>query len=520
MSARSEGGRLRRTWPQRLLICFNVCCIGFALVAAALVAYAKETVAQIPRVTISGPGVKPVADLAPGAPQNFLIVGVDDATGLAEDDPAGDDRPPGLRSDTIMVVRIDPKEEEARILSFPRDLWVDIPGQGPNRINSAIQYGTDGGVNLLIATLKENFNIDINHYVQVNFAGFKNVISQIGGVPVYLSNPVRDGNSGLFQPQAGCVTLDEDQALAYARSRNLQYQEDGRWQLDPSVDFGRISRQQDFTRRVLKRAIERGARNPATLRRMVESGVTSIRLDQYTTAGDLITLGRTFRDYDPDELITYSLPVTDAIRDGGAKVLDLIPGESEPILALFRGTGSAGGSATVVVPGSVTVRVLNGTGIQNQGADTTDQFAAAGFKVRSPGNDTAMRYARTEVRYRPGQEAQAVLVARYLGTNGSPVLIPDDEVPEITVVTGDDLLAVVATPRAVDQIATTTAPPVPAATSTTVPGAAGSGATLPGAPTAPEIAAEATTTPADPGVPVTEPKGYLPGTPPVGVPCG
>lgn len=504
MPVRPGGSRLRRTWPQRLLISFNVCSIAVALVGAGLVAYAKQTVAQIPRVTISGSGVQPVAELQPGAPRNFLIVGVDSDEGLAADDPVRDGRDSGaqaasgLRSDTIMVVRIDPAEKKARILSFPRDLWVDIPGHGRNRINSAIQYGQDGTPSLLIATLKANFDIDINHYVQVDFAGFKNVVKQIGGVQVYLSNPVRDGYSGLDQPTAGCVTLDEDQALAYARSRHLQFEEDGRWKTDGSSDLGRISRQQDFTRRVIKRAIEKGARNPATLRRMVESGLKTIALDQFTTIEDLITLGRTFRDYDPDQLLSYSLPVVDAVR-GGAAVLDLVEAGSEPILQLFRGSGSAGGSAAEVLPSSVTVRVLNGTGKLNQGADTTAQFAAAGFQVRSPGNDTEMTFLQTEVRYRPGQEAEAVLVARYLTAN--PALVPDPTVPEITVVTGADLFTVLPTPRPADEITTTT---------TTVPGDPG--------PTTTE--ATGATTAADPGVATTLPKGYLPDAEGAGASCG
>ncbi len=486
-----------------------------ALVAAGLVAYAKQTVAQIPRVTI-GKDLQSVDELASGDPQNFLIVGVDSDEGLAADDPVRDGRDAevtGLRSDTIMVVRIDPEAGEARVLSFPRDLWVDIPNQGRNRINTAIQYGDDGGPSLLVATIKQNFDIDINHYVQVDFAGFKNVVRQIGGVEVYLSNPVRDGYSGLFQPQAGCVTLDADQALAYARSRHLQYQEDGEWETDPSVDFGRISRQQDFTRRVLKRAIERGARNPATLRRMVESGTKSIALDEYTTAGDLIRLGRTFRDYDPDELKTYSLPVDDVVR-GGAMVLELVEGEAEPILRLFRGTGAAGGTATDVVASSVTVRVLNGTGKQNQGADTTDQLAGVGFKVRSPGNDTETQYARTEVRYPVGQQAQAVLVARHL--TAEPLLVEDAGVPEITVVTGQDLLGVSPQPRPAEDIQVPTSTTTTTTTTTTVVGGFGDGTGS----TSTSTTATTTTAPSDPGVPTTEPRGYLPGQPPDGSSCG
>ncbi len=505
MPVRSGGSRLRRTWPQRLLICFNLCCISLALVGAGLVAYAKRTVEQIPRVTISGPGVEPVADLEPGEPQNFLIVGVDSAEGLGEDDPVRDGRDGevvGLRSDTIMVVRIDPEEESARILSFPRDLWVDIPGHGSNRINTAIQYGEQGGPSLLIETLKANFDIAINHYVQVDFAGFKNVITQIGGVEVYLSNPIRDGYSGLNQPVAGCVTLDADQALAYARSRHLQYQVDGRWRTDPSSDLGRISRQQDFTRRVIRRAIERGARNPATLRRMVESGVKSIALDQYTTPEDLIGLGRTFRDYDPDDLQNFSLPVTDAVR-GGAAVLDLVDSAAEPIIDQFRGTAGAGGSGEAVLPADITLRVLNGTGTPNQGSDTTDQFARAGFTVRAPGNDTETTFAATEVRYRPGQEAEALLVARYLAAD--PVLVPVADVAEITVVTGFDLLGVAATPRPAEDITTTTS---------TTPTSTTSTPDLDGSSTTEDEPADGATTP------TTGPAGYLPDADGPGEACG
>ncbi len=63
------------------------------------------------------------------------------------------------------------------------------PGNSPGRINSSLQFG---GPDLLISTIKANFDIDINHYVQVNFAGFKSLVDQIGGVPVYFATPVRD----------------------------------------------------------------------------------------------------------------------------------------------------------------------------------------------------------------------------------------------------------------------------------------------------------------------------------------
>ena len=517
MSPRTGGGRLRRTWPQRLLIGFNVVCIVVALTGAGLVAYAKRTVAQINRISLDRGALTPVEDLPPGEPQNFLIVGVDSDKNLAADDPVrnGRDKGPekavGLRSDTIMVVRIDPGETQARILSFPRDLWVDIPGHGKQRINAAMAYGADSGPSLLMATIKSNFDIDINHYVQVDLAAFKNIVALIGGVNVYLNAPVRDGRSGLYQPNAGCVLLDADQALGYVRSRHLQYQdENGRWRSDPGSDLSRITRQQYFTRKVLSRAIEKGARNPVTLSRMVDTATTQgIALDPFTTAQDLINLGRTFKNFDPQTLVTDTLPVVDATR-GGADVLLLLEDEAEPILALYRGTGAAG-AASSTDPTMVSVRVVNGTGTLNQGADTTDRLAAVGFQVSSPGADAVDKPFRTQVRYHPGEEGDALLVARYLAAD--PVLVADEGVDEVTVVTGPDFFAVLDAPRPEAELAS--------ATSTTT-----STAPVEGTSTTSTTSTTIALDPSDTGMDTTttttvpEEKPYLPGTPPPGESCG
>lgn len=515
MPRRPAARRPRRTWPQRLLITFNVGCIVAALAGAGAIAYAKQTVAQIPRVQISSEVITPVEALPAGEPQNFLIVGVDSDENLDEDDPvrdgrdSGSEKVVGLRSDTIMVVRIDPKTMQARILSLPRDLWVEIPGYGKQRINAAMTYGAESGPALLMQTIESNFGIQINHYVQVDFAAFKDIVGIIGGVKVYLAAPVRDGYSGLYQPNAGCSLLDEGQALAYARSRHLQYQnENGRWRSDPASDLSRIKRQQYFIRQVLHRAIEKGARNPATLARMIDSATKNIALDAFTTPDDLITLGRAFRNYDPETLVTDTLPVTEVVR-GGADVLDVDEDAAEPLLAAYR-SADAASTLTEVTPAEVTVRVVNGTDVANQATDTTDSFEALGFNVASPGADDPSE--RTEVRYAPGQEAGARLVARYLGTTGSPaVLVPDASANEVTVITGPDFFTVLDAPipdAELDASSTTTTTILaddPTSTTSADDQAGESGTTDGG---------DETTTTTEP-----EDAGYLPGTPPPGETC-
>jgi LCP family protein required for cell wall assembly len=498
MSTTTAGApRLRRTWPQRLLITFNVCCIVVALIGAGSLAYAKRKVSDINRVQIDSIASIEASDIG-DQPRNFLIVGSDSDDGLDVDDPARagrDDTVAGIRSDTIMVVRLDPAANAAKVLSFPRDLWVDIPGNSSNRINASLQYG---GPDLLISTIKTNFDIDINHYVQVDFAGFQELVKLLDGVPVYFATPVRDRNSGLNIETAGCTTLDENGALSYVRARHLQYQdEDGDWRSDGTGDLGRISRQQDFIKRVLRRAVNQGARNPAKLAEFVDVGVDNLFLDQNTTPGDLVALGQAFRSFDPSTLETYSLPVTDEIR-GGAAVLDLIPSAAEPTLQLFRGTGEVLEPGEIL-PSSVAVRVLNGSGVQDQASEASEILQTAGFEMGEPSSSPAVEV--TEVRYTPGQEAQAALVARHLFAQ--PVLVADPEVGEITVVTGPDFGAALLEPRSAEEV------PVPttaATTTTTAPAVdEGSSTSLGGD-------AAVTTT--------TEVTGFVPDAAPVGQDCG
>ena len=496
MSRRPRSERLRRTWPQRLLISFNVVCIVAALVGAASLAYAKREVGQIDRVRLSSDTFEGSSGLANDDPRNFLIVGADDDDGLDSSDPATAGRDSslvgGVRTDTIMVVRLDPATEQAKVLSFPRDLWVDIPGSSRGRINSAFQFG---GEQLLIDTIKSNFDIDINHYVQVNFAGFKDLVDLLGGVPVWFDTPVRDKQSNLNVEDAGCTTLNAEGSLAYVRARHFQYydQEAGVWRADPTSDYGRVSRQQDFIKRVIRRAVAKGARNPVTLTNLVEVGIDNIRLDDETTVGDLIDLGLAFRTFDPETLQTFTLPVDEVYR-GGAAVLDLRTGEAEPILAMFRGTGEAGAGGTVS-PAAVSVKVLNGTGVQDQASEASDVLATAGFSVEPP--NSAVAVEQTEVRYLPGHEAEAALVARYLYAD--PVLVLDLDATQVTVVTGPDFGAAVLEPRPASDI------PIPTTTTTTAPEAAE-------ATTEPEAAGATTTT--------TEPAGYVPDAAPVGEDCG
>lgn len=431
-----------------MLLGLNSIAIIGCLVIASLVVLGHKTVAETPRVHIETPGFRPAPEVARSGPVNFLVVGTDSSDGLAENDPLRTDRDAGRRSDVMMIVRVNPSERTAELLSLPRDLWVEIPGHGSNKINAAMVFGEDAGPSLLIDTIKRNFDIDINHYVEINFASFKKVVDVINGVNIYISQPLRDGHSGLFQPNTGCQNLDAGQALAYARSRHLFWQDSaGKWHNDPTGDLGRVRRQQDFVRQVLSQAINQGARNPATLARLIDGVQGSVILDTYTTAQDLIDLSGAFKSFEPEELEAADLPVID-VRRGSAATLDLVQPEAELVLSKFRGTGSSGVANSIDVS-QVTVRVENSGAVEGSAISATDTFDEIGFRVLSP-RDGEEPVDATAIHFPRGALNQAKLVARYL--DSEPALVQDDKTEEIKVVLGTDFTAVLTTPRAAEDI--------------------------------------------------------------------
>lgn len=343
------GGKLRRTWPQRLLVGFNALIVVACLAAAGGLYTFSEKLSAVETVSIDSPTAE---QLDPGETRNILIVGTDSAENLDEDDPVNIGRQGENLADVIMVMRIDPTEGTARLLSIPRDTRVAMaPTGNMGKINSLLT-GVEGPRNL-INTIRRNFGISIDNYVQVDFAGFKDLVGQLGGVPVYFAAPVRDNNSGLHVGEPGCVVLGPDEALAYARARHFQYRDDdGRWRYDQTGDLGRITRQQDFIKRAMRRASEAGIRNPGTAIGIVDAAVDAVKIDDTLTTGMIMELISVFRTFNPDELETQQIPTAGDMR-GGVAYQEVIWDETIPMLLAHWGFDGDGDLA----PGDIVVDV-------------------------------------------------------------------------------------------------------------------------------------------------------------------
>jgi LCP family protein required for cell wall assembly len=237
----------------------SISAVVFVVSAFGMGAYfwARNQIPVIPVIPTnkSGGQTDIVDDPCTKHPCNYLLLGSDSRKGLtaAEIAAYGSDKHNGgvNRSDTIIVVHTNPQTGRATILHFPRDLWVDIPGHGWGKINSAFEGGLQGGGPQLVArTIKSISGLQINHVMYVNLAGFQGVVDALGGVPMCVDRPMFDLLAGLNIPKAGCYTFDGRTALAYVRARHLPG--------DCIPDFARIARQQQFLRAVLNRLLSTG----------------------------------------------------------------------------------------------------------------------------------------------------------------------------------------------------------------------------------------------------------------------
>lgn len=481
-----------RTWPQRLVIITGSMVVLACVAGATAAGYLGLRFSQIDRV-----GDIEISAAAAGQPANFLLVGTDSREGL-DPDLSGftDDGQTGCNcTDTIMVLRVDPKAKEAQILSFPRDLWLPIAPSGKSgRINGAYANGEQA----LIDTIEQNFDIPINHYVEIDFVGFERLVDAVGGIPMWFDAPVRDKHTGLSVPEPECQVLDGEQARKFVRSRYLEYKgDDGRWHSDPTADLGRITRQQIFIRSAISKAVGKGLTNPVTLNELVSAGVENVRLDHQLDAGDLLAIGRQFARFDAKQLVGYSVPTEPFRTKAGAAVERPLMRQAEPILNIFRGLPP--GSVT---PASIGVTVLNGSGIQGQAADAAGALDTIGFAIVDVDSYRGGKVGRTTVLYASGGEAIARRVARHITGGAALVLAPEVKPGEVVVVTGQDFTTIH------DQPAPEGSPEDLLITTTTVPGEGGGGG--------PSTSVPATTT----TTMAPETVGYGTGEPPPGVSCG
>jgi LCP family protein required for cell wall assembly len=303
-------------------------------------------------------GHQPV-DTHPQA-ENILVLGSDTrngqgggfGTGLVTD-----------QSDTTMIVHIPADRKWAEVMSIPRDSWVDIPackmgnGQmsGPHqfKINEAFAIGnlygnhTALGVACTINTIEQDTGIYIDHFIVVNFTGFKDMVAALGGVPECNPTPIDDPLSGLHLT-AGHHLLTPKQALGYVRAR---------YTLGNGSDLERIGRQQAFMSSLINR-VQGKLLDPLAIYRFLDAATASLTIDsQLGGITGLYNLGESLRGIPKQDIAFFTLP--NVPLGDGANVLWAQP-EDDAIFKSFRGDVPASSSLFAAPAGSGTSPLVAG----------------------------------------------------------------------------------------------------------------------------------------------------------------
>ncbi|MCX7791021.1 MAG: LCP family protein [Chloroflexaceae bacterium] len=324
-------------------------------------------------------------------PFNVLLIGVDRRPDPEE----------GARSDTLILVHVNPAEGWAGMLSIPRDSVVQIPRLGTAKINAAYAHGYNNaealygagvapeaaGGALAAETVAGFLGVKVDYIAQVDFRGFQRLVDTLGGIPVDVERPIFDatypsedyGYERLYIP-AGLQVMNGDLALRYARTRHA------------SSDFDRSRRQQQVLRAILYEVRARGLLSQATLlpelvRDLQESVSTTLPLSDLDTLRGLAALAQRL---DGERILTLSINPNDVgiVWESGSDIYWDPADVAAQVARLQAGPGAEVEQARV--------QVLNGAGVPGLAGRVTARLSAQGFSLADPG-DAPRIYERSQL---------------------------------------------------------------------------------------------------------------------------
>ena len=340
----------------------------------------------------------------PKGPINILILGSDrrDVVEAGQKNERQFKGGSGQRADTIILMHLYGGSKKAVLVSFPRDLRVDIPGHGFNKINAAYPLG---GANLMITTIKQLTGLDINHYVEVNFASFQGIVDAVGGVPLYFPKPVSDRKSGLNITQAGCINLNGSQALSFVRARYIY----------PNADLGRIQGQQRFIRALLHKVRGLGLLlNPLKLIHLSDQVGKGLVYDKDVSIGLARAIAARLAGFDQKNLDFRQYPGTARLLGGVSYVVP----DTTAARALFTSLKNDGPlpdvgktGQSLPSPGDVSISLINASGRSGLAGTERSKLVTLGFRVPSI-SSSSKHITPTVITYQAGDELKAELVAK------------------------------------------------------------------------------------------------------------
>jgi LCP family protein required for cell wall assembly len=338
----------------------------------------------------------------------------------------GSDRRPdsgAWRTDSMIVVSVDQRNQEVRLLSLPRDLWVYIPNHGYNRINTADLWGElaheGDGPEWVKRTIYENLGIPIHYYVRVDFNGFIKIIDSLGGVDINVEEALPD-----VRIEAGPQHMNGKEALRYARSRYT------------TSDFDRGRRQRILLTALWEQALTLDVvpRLPQLWVSMADTFMTDLPLSEVI---NLAYLGTKVKREDIHSAGFDRAMVENWTTPEGAAVL--LPRE-ERIQAMLEDFYAPLPAAQVATDNPVIVEVLNGCQGEEAEEMAASRLRAEGYKVNRTGSAGRQDYPQTSIVVYKGELAIGQAIAGVLGVPATAATqaSDSDEQPDVRVILGAD----------------------------------------------------------------------------------
>lgn len=344
------------------------------------------------------PGATPAIDpLTDPTRITILLLGTDHRPG--ETDPP--------RTDTMMVLSIDPIRKTAAMLSLPRDIYLKIPGYGQNRINTAVDIGDSqqypgGGPALALKTVQSLIGVPIQHFVLIDFQVFYKVIDAIGPIRVCPTDPIHDtqypdNNYGFITVDfpAGCQDLDSVRLLQYSRVRH-----------NAGDDFGRAKRQQEVIKAVRDKVLSLGGLSALFSKAgdLFAAVKNNLRTDM--TFNEMLQIAELAQQIPKDQIRSEVLTVK--TKDGGQLIPNTLANGDQILTPVYEDIhnlialmfdATPGGSSIDPRASGATLVVSNGAGIDGLAKSTADKLKALGFNVVDFKNaDQPGGYGQTVIR--------------------------------------------------------------------------------------------------------------------------
>jgi LCP family protein required for cell wall assembly len=432
-----------------------------ALLVGATAGYAWYLNHEIHRIDLHNLTSSPVKGEDAGT-ENILMIGSTSRCALTVQNPAYglcSQGVNGVNSDVVMILHLNPTSHTVSILSIPRDLFVpNARSDGANKIDAALFQGPDQ----LIDAIEEDYGIPIQHFVELNFDSFINVVNALGGIKMYFPEPVFDAYSGLNIQTTGCIALNGTQALQVVRARHVQYKGPGvtttnprYWPQEAQSDIARIRRDHEFLRVLATAVKQKGLSNPLTDQSLVSGVVSQLTVDSSFSASAMIDLVLGYHDVDVNSAPQLTLPVAvdqfgSYTYQGGSYGDVEFPAEPldheavDQFLGLKSSNEDTYSGGSLPSPSSVTVSVMNGSGAYNQATDTASALAALGFKTGTIGDTTPVGHEAETVVYYSSKSPASLAAAQLVANSMSGAVIMADDAShvspgsQVTVVTGTD----------------------------------------------------------------------------------